>query len=329
MTVARIDMHSHFYGGGLVDLLRARTSWPCLRTRADGVEVMLAMNGEFPFTPAYHDHRVGLAQMAETAITQRVLTFPGALGVDLLPAAEVARAISDFNDHLAYLGRETGGALGGLAGLPLADPELAIAELRRIRRELKLPGVILPSNYFNSVAEAEILRPLLRAADEEGCLVMLHPGLKVGEEPPRLPPDSPQYRISAVALHAQISQTVLTIVLTDVLEAFRGIRFQIVNLGGTIPFIVERMESIARHRNADRPFPTDRLRRIWYDCASLGPRALEAAVSVYGADRIMMGSDYPIFRDDPWETVIRPASLSLEEREMIASGTASALLAGR
>jgi predicted TIM-barrel fold metal-dependent hydrolase len=329
MTATRIDMHAHFYGGGLAEMLRTRRSWPCLRTRADGVEVMLAMHGEFAFTPAYHDHRVGLAQMAATGITQRILTFPGALGADLLPAAEVATTISAFNDHLAALRHEMRGTLTGLAGLPLADLGRAAAELRRIRRELRLPGIILPSNYFNSATEADLLRPILHAANEEGCLVMLHPGLKVGEKPPQLPPDFPQYRTSAVALQAQISQTVLTMVLTDVLDAFPCIRFQIVNLGGTIPFVVERIESIARHRNADRPFPTDRLRRIWYDCASLGPLALEAAVRVYGADRIVLGSDYPIFQDDPWETAVQPARISAEERDMIGEGTAAAILAER
>ncbi len=318
----RIDMHSHFYGGGLVETLKSRTKRPYLRTRDDGVTVMVAMNGEFPFTEAYYDYRVGLAGMQAVGLTHRMLTFPGALGVDLLPAAEIATAISDYNDYLAELGALTEGALIGLAGVPLDDIDLACTEVRHIRRDLNLPGIILPSNYFNSFEEAETLRPLLEAANEFGCHIMLHPGLKVGQEPPPLPVDSVQYRLSAVDLQSSASQVALTVILSDMLEVYPNISFQIVNLGGTLPFIFERIESIARHRNPDAPFPTERLRRLWFDCASLGPRALEAAVKVLGSDRIMLGSDYPIFKDDPYTHAVVPADLSATDKAQVTWKTA-------
>lgn len=321
----RIDMHSHYYGGGLVDTLRARNDRPYLRDREDGTTVMVAMNGEFPFTSQYHDHRVGLAEMNAAGLTHRLLTFPGALGVDLLPADEIATAISEYNDHLAQLTDETDGALIGLGGVPLADIDLACVEVRRIRRDLGMPGIILPSNYFNSLQEIDELRPLLVAANEYGCHIMLHPGLKVGQEPPPRPADHMQYRLSAIDLQSSAAQAALTVILSDMLESYPNITFQIVNLGGTLPFIFERMESIARHRNPDDPFPTKRLRRLWYDCASLGPRALEAAVKVLGADRIMLGSDFPIFKDDPYAHALAPADITDEQKAQIAWKTADDL----
>lgn len=322
----RIDMHSHYYGGGLVDVLLARQRRPFLRLRDDGVTVMVAMNGEFPFTEHYHNHRVGLGEMKATALTHRLLTFPGALGVDLLPASEIAQPIANYNNHLAQLTEETAGALIGLAGLPLADMELACGEVRRIRRDLGLPGVILPSNYFNTLTDMEEMRPLLAAANENGCHIMLHPGLKVAEEPPPRPTDNTQYRLSAVELQSSAAQVALTVILSDMLEIYPNVTFQIVNLGGTLPFIFERLESIARHRNPDEPFPTNRLRRLWYDCASLGPRALEAAVRVLGADRIMLGSDYPIFKDDPYAHAVVPAEISDEDKAQVTWKTAHDLL---
>lgn len=325
MTI-RIDMHAHFYGGGLADTLRARSARPFVRRRANGTEAMVAMNGEFPFEPDHFDIEAGLAQMDAQGLTHRLLTFPGALGVDVLPVEEVNSAIAAFNTHLADLGATTSGRIFGLGGLPLADIPLAAREVRRIRRELRLPGIILPSNYFNSITEARELAPILAAANETGCHIMIHPGLKVGEEPPPPPADFPQYRTSAVALQSQIAQNVLTLILSNIEETWPRISFQIVNLGGTIPFIFERMEAIARHRNADEPFPSRRLRNLWYDCASLGPRALEAAAALYGADRIFLGSDYPIFHDDPFARAVEPASLDDKEKEMIAGGNAMALI---
>ena len=323
---SRIDMHSHFYGGGLVETLRERTSRPYLRTRKDGVTVMVAMNGEFPFTDAYHDHTVGLTEMRAQGLTHRMLTFPGALGIDVLPADEIADTIYAFNNFLEKLGRKTDGALIGLGGVPLADISLACIEVLRIRRDLKLPGIILPSNYFTSLAEAAVMRPLLEAANIYGCHIMLHPGLKVGQEPPAQPDDFMQYRTSAIDLQSQASQVALTVILSDMLEQYPRISFQVVNLGGTLPFIFERLESIARHRNPEEPFPTKRLRRIWYDCASLGPRALEAAVKVLGADRIMLGSDFPIFKDDPYTLALEPSDLSVADKNQIAWKTAEDLM---
>lgn len=325
MTDLHIDMHSHYYGGGLPKMLRARRDYPRLRSLPDGSDSMLAMNGEFPFSAAYHDPAVGLAQMDAAGITHRMITFPGALGVDLLPA-EVAPAISAFNAHLAQLGADTHGRLIGLAGLPLADTALALRELASIRA-LGLPGIILPGNYFLTEQAAAPLRPILAEASRLGALVMIHPGLLVGQAPPVLPQDHPQYRTSALDLQNQIAQTALTVILSDMLEIYPGIRFQIVNLGGTLPFILERLESIARHRNPTAPFPTDRLRALWYDCASLGPRALETAVDVLGADRLMLGSDYPIFKENPVD-VVATSRLTAQQKKQVLGHTAARLLAG-
>lgn len=322
----RVDMHAHFYGGGLAGMLHARSARPYLRRRNDGTDAMVAMNGEYPFKPDYHDISVGLAQMAEQGLTHRMLTFPGALCLDVLPADEVASAITAFNTRLADLRQTTNGRIFGLGGLPLADIELAVKEVRHIRRDLNLPGVILPSNYFNSLSEARELAPVLAAANETGCHVMLHPGLKVGEEPPPPPADFMQYRTSAITLQSQISQSALTIILSGIQETWPQLSFQIVNLGGTLPFIFERMEAIARHRNPDDPFPAARLRNLWYDCASLGPHALEAAVSLYGADRIFLGSDYPIFTDNPYERALLPAGIDDADKEKIAGLNALELI---
>ncbi|MFN4131403.1 MAG: amidohydrolase family protein, partial [Paracoccaceae bacterium] len=256
-----IDMHAHFYGGGLVEHLQARHERPCLRQGPNGTE-MLAMNGAFPFEAAHWDPPTVLAQMDATGIARRMLTFPGALCLDALPVAEIGAAIRNFNDHMAALGQDTRGRLIGLAGLPLADMDLAATELRRVRWDLRLPGAILPSDYFGTIADARRLIPVLQAADETGALLMLHPGPMAGQSPAPLAREFPQFRTSAVELQSQTSQVVLTLILSDLLDTFPNVRFQVINLGGTIPFIVERMESIARHRTPDRPFPTDRLRRM-------------------------------------------------------------------
>jgi predicted TIM-barrel fold metal-dependent hydrolase len=321
-----VDMHSHYYGG-LVDDLRRRTSRPFVSSDAQGRGVLNAMTASTVMSAGYTELPARLAFLDEAGIATQLMTFPGALGLDVMPVAEVGQAIGDFNDHLAAICKASAGRFIGLAGLPLADAELAAMELRRVRTELGLPGAILPGNYFLSIAQAERLRPVFAAANDSGALLLVHPGLMPGEDPPAPYEDTSVYRASALNLQASLSQMGITLLFGSLLDDYPNVSVQLVNLGGTLPFIIERLEAIALSRPPYEPFPREKLRRLYYDCASLGPRALETAVKVIGADRIMLGTDYPIFTPAKVLDTIAQADISPAEREMVRSGTARALLA--
>ena len=164
-----IDMHAHYYGG-LVDDLMRREARPFVSRNERGRLVLNAMTASTEMSDGYTDLSARLAWMDEKRIATQLLTFPGALGVDVMPAAEVAVPIRSFNDHLAGICYGSGGRFAGLAGLPLADMALAADEMRRIRRELKLPGVILPGNCFLSVEAVRQLTPVFESAEESGAV---------------------------------------------------------------------------------------------------------------------------------------------------------------
>jgi predicted TIM-barrel fold metal-dependent hydrolase len=153
---------------------------------------------------------------------------------------------------------------------------------------------------------------------------MVHPGLMPGEAPPPAYADTSILRASALNLQASIAQMGLTLVMSPLLERYPGVTVQLVNLGGTLPFILERIAAVARSR--ETPFPAERLRRMVYDTASLGPRAIETAARVLGADCLMLGTDYPIFRPAAPLDTIDETSLDELQRTMIRQGTAAALL---
>ena len=320
-----IDMHSHFYGG-LVDGLAKRSARPTITTDQAGRNVLNAMTASTVMSSGYTDLSARLAYMDAARINTQLLTFPGALGVDVMPIAESLAIVSDYNDNLAAICRGSGGRFVGLAGLPLADIAQARTEMRRVRHSLGLLGAILPGNYFLSVETANLLRPVMAAANEVGALLMVHPGLMPGEEPPVPYPDHSILRASALNLQASLSHMALTVVVSGFLDAYPNVTFQVVNLGGTLPFILERMHAVA----ATRPLPVavkvEHLRRLVYDCASLGPRALELAVTVLGADRIMLGTDYPIFASDAVREAVEAAALSDSDKESVLSATARIII---
>jgi len=321
-----IDMHSHYYGG-LVDDLIDRPERPYVTRADDGALTLHAMTASTLISPGYVDLDARLGFMDANGIASQLMTFPGALGVDVIPGQTVRDAIVRFNTRLAAICRDSGGRFHGLAGLPLADIGAATLEMRRIRRDLRLAGAILPGNYFLSVENVGRLLPIFEAANEERALLMIHPGLMTGESAPSAYADNNVQRSSALALQASLSQMGLTVVAERLAERFPDIVFQLVNLGGTLPFVIERMEAVALSREPFTPFPRGALRGMVYDCASLGPRALQLAVQVFGADRIVIGTDYPIFRPDVVRETVAAAELTEANRDRILHGTAAEIFA--
>jgi aminocarboxymuconate-semialdehyde decarboxylase len=320
------DMHSHYYGGLVEDLLK-RHERPNVSRTVSGRLVLNAMTASTEMSDGYTDLTARLSYMDSNRITTQLLTFPGALGVDVMPIGEVGSAIRAYNAHLAEICHGSLGRFIGLAGLPLADMSEACRELTRVRRELGLMGAILPGNYFLSLDAVKALEPLFQAANACGALLMIHPGLMPEESPPAQFTDTSVYRVSVLNLQASLSQMAMTVLVGKLCEAYPNVSFQLVNLGGTLPFVLERLEAVALSRPPHVAFPKESLRGMVYDCASLGPRALELAVKVFGADRIMLGTDYPIFTPDQVHNTIDAAELSDHDKALILHGTAERIIA--
>ena len=103
--------------------------------------------------------------------------------------------------------------------------------------------------------------------------------------------DAWQRRI-VLETQSRLSECVVTLASPDLRDAYPAVTVQVANLGGTIPFLLERMESVAEHRAKEL---RGRLRRCYVDTASFGPRAVELALKAFGADRVVFGTDCPIF----------------------------------
>jgi predicted TIM-barrel fold metal-dependent hydrolase len=212
----------------------------------------------------------------------------------------------------------------------LADFAASAVELERAVNTLGLLGAIIPSNYFLSLAGIDAFTPVLEAANAVGAHLMLHPGQRHDESlAPRPWPDLAMHRASTIDLHAGITHALVSLIHSDVRRRFPRISWQVVNLGGSFPIEVERMDHIVATRDPSAPRPSSLLGGIVFDCASLGPRALELAVAVFGAGQVMFGTDYPIFSSDVSARALATARLTDAERAQVASDTAMSLFAGR
>ena len=130
-------------------------------------------------------------------------------------------------------------------------------------------------------------------------------------------------------MQASLSSAMVTLCLTDFLAPYPDATIYIHNLGGNIPYEVERMDHRCLLDTPKEELPSSRFRRakVYVDCNSFGPRAIEAAVTLYGAERIVCGTDGTEFGVNWTRKALEEAQIGEDAREMILSGNASAMLA--
>ena len=166
-------------------------------------------------------------------------------------------------------------------------------------------------------------------------MFLVHYG-KIADDPdaPKIDKsDNPHSRIGTLDMQARISQNMITFCMTDFLKDYPNVTVLSHNLGGNIPFEIERLD----HRSMlDRPqdeLPSKRIReaKVLVDCNSLGARSIEMAMEIYGADRIVYGSDGTGFGMNWTNKAIAEARIGDEAKQAILYGNAERALgkAGR
>ena len=327
-----IDMHAHFLPPALADALRTREFLPRIEAGPDGKEVFHRPFGTTPFDPSYVDIEPRIRQLRKLGITTQLLSLPGLIGIDSLPLADSLPMVRIFNNSLSALCQRLPNLFVGLAGLPMVDIDKACVELRRGVEELGLIGAILPINCFVNRAEAEKLAPLFQIGQELKLHFFLHPGRRPDEVIPELriakTVASWAGSVPTRSLNVQtdIARAAVTLLYSKFLDDYPDVTLHMANLGGTYPMVVERIDHLSRVRSPGKPPVTQQAREIYVDCGSLGPRAVEMAVDVFGADHVILGSDTPTFVTEWSLAAIRDAKISEHERTQILETNALRLL---
>ncbi|MGZ3408834.1 MAG: amidohydrolase family protein [Xanthobacteraceae bacterium] len=324
-----IDMHSHWFPEKLADAFRQRKTKPMIHTKADGIEYMESMFSA-PLRTEQLDKR--LAEMGRTNVERGVISLTTVFGVEGLPAEEAIPLCKINNDGLSEICVKHPDRFSFLATLPVGDIDAAIAEFERA---MKLPGAVgclLPGDGFLSLKRAERFKPLLEVVDRYAAMALVHYGKTANDaEPIKVDSsDNGHGRVGTLDMQARLSQNMITFCMTDFMKAFPHMTMLSHNLGGNIPFEIERMD----HRTMiDLPpgteLPSKAFRRapVLVDCNSLGSRSIELAAEVYGAEKIVFGSDGTGFGMEWTQKAINDARISESDREAIRHVNAARAIA--
>ena len=328
-----IDMHAHWRPAEIADALRARTREPRILRNPDGVEVLKSPRmGEAPLAEAFDDVDFHLGRMDRQGVEVSVLSLLGSFcWVEAQPLDVAGPMCRTINDGLSAICQKHPGRFAAYAALPLTDIAAAAAELDRA---LGLPGMIgaqIPGNAFLTRDDAEAMRPLLEVANRHRAVLFIHHGPRPGDAFPKVAgdTDNARRRNGTLDMQASLSSVMVTLSLTDFLADYPDAMVHVHNLGGNIPYEVERMDHRCLLDTPEEELPSSRFRKakVYVDCNSFGPRAIEAAVSLYGADRIVCGTDGTEFGCDWTRKALAEAQIGEEAREQILHRNAAAMLA--
>ena len=328
-----IDMHTHWKPAEVADALRARTREPRIVRNGDGVEVLKSGRmGEEVLAKAFDDVDFHLGRMDRQGVEVSVLSLLGSFcWIEAQPLEVSGPLCRRVNDRLSAICEEHPGRFAAFAALPLTDLSAAGAEMERA---LGLPGMIgaqLPGNFFLTRDDAEDMRPLLEVANRHHAVLFIHHGPRPGDAFPKVAgdTDNARRRNGTLDMQASLSSVMVTLCLTDFLASYPNVTIQVHNLGGNIPYEVERMDHRCLLDTPEEELPSSRFRRarVFVDCNSFGPRAIEAAVSLYGADRIVCGTDGSAFGVDWTRKALADAQIGEDAREQILHRNAAAMLA--
>jgi len=304
-TAAVIDWHAHWIPSKLLEALHARN----IAVHRFGQATDIAQR---------------LAMLDAAGVDGQLLSLPGLFGIDSLPAEQSGDLVHIFNALTQELVARNPRRFQGLASVPLADQDAACRELEWAMANGML-GAILPNDAFLSLPATSAWSPLMECANDLGAHLFIHPGPLPAEkrwtydEPEGI--DNKTLRQTGLNTQARISPSVMTLLHTDYLAAFPNVTIQIANLGGTYPFVLDRLDTI-RVRDGDFDRSGVDMTRIFFDTASFSRRSIELAAEVFSPRQIIYGTDCPVFDLEIPLKGVRDLSLGESAIRHILSGNA-------
>jgi aminocarboxymuconate-semialdehyde decarboxylase len=215
--------------------------------------------------------------------------------------------------------------LAGLGTVPLQHPDLAVTELTRAVEEFGLLGVQVGTSAGGRELADDMLDGFWARAAELEAVVFVHPwGCSLGERLDRY------YLSNTVGNPVETTVALSHIAFSGLLDRHPGLRIVAAHGGGYLPTYLGRSDHAWQVRPEARRCahaPSAYLRRMWFDSLVYTPQALRHLVEAVGADRVVLGSDYPFDMGVP-DPVDRLAAAGLPEadEQAIRSGNALALL---
>jgi len=322
-----VDAHAHFLPGSYP--AGSPDCFPRMEP-IDGSDSRLLVFDKMRFTAKsvfFEGERRIEAQEASGTSAEVISPMPPLLRYDL-PEADGLALARHTNDFAAELASHDPARLIALGMVPLQDPDAAATELAAIK-ERGLAGVEIASNILGRSIGDERFLPFFQEAERLDLAVFVH----------AMP--SPTERMPASAMGTFVvgvegMYSAASLILGGTAAACPNLRVSFSHAAGGFAMALPRANYFwggswnEEPRNLERavmpddgPSPIEYARRFYYDSMVFDHRAIRYLVDLLGADRLLIGSDFPaMLREDPIARTLREMGLEEEQWRQIAAENA-------
>lgn len=240
--------------------------------------------------------------------------------------AELAREV---NDGLAKIAADTPDRFVAMGSVPLQDSQLAIRELEYCVKKLGMRGIEICTsvNGKNLTDPSLKLDKFFAKAEELGVVIFMHP---LGwTQADRL---THHYFNNVIGNPLDSTVAVSHLIFDGVLARYPKLKFIVAHGGAFIAHYWARMDHAWRARPDCRTVikrpPSSYLEKFYFDTITFDPEMLKRLIDRFGADHVVLGTDYPydMGEEDPLGLIAQVKKLPKADRLLIEGGNAARLL---
>ena len=240
--------------------------------------------------------------------------------------AELSRLV---NDRLAEIVATWPERFVALGTVPLQNVDLAVAELERCVKRLGLRGVeINPSvNGMDLTDKRLMLEKFFARAQELDIVIFMHPiGFTQGE---RL---LDHYFNNVIGNPLETTVAASHLIFDGVMERYPKLKIVLPHAGGYLAHYWARMDHAWKARpdchSVIKKKPSSYLEKFYFDTITFDRTMLRQLVQRYGAEQVLLGTDYPydMGMEHPVDFIDGVTGLSKKEKQQIQGANAARVL---
>jgi aminocarboxymuconate-semialdehyde decarboxylase len=324
-----IDIHNHFFPRTWPDLAAryGTPNWPWIKHTEPGkAEIMVGDRFFRQIYSACWDPEVRLNEMDRDGVEMQVLSATPVLFAYDRPVEHALDCARLFNDAALELCTQGKGRLKSLCQVPLQDIDASCQELSRCMRAGHL-GVQIGNHVEEKNLDDPGIVTFLHHCADQGAAVLVHPWDMLA------PQRMPKYMMPwTVGMPAETQLGIVAMILGGAFDKLpESLRICFAHGGGSFAFLLGRLENAWQHHPVAHGVcelsPSRYVNRFYVDSAVFDERALQFLVGTMGAERVMLGSDYPFpLGEHRVGTLIRSSALTAAAKALLLGGNAADFL---
>ena len=318
-----VDIHSHIYPDAWISLLRNRTAPPCIDTKLNVLVNRPGVTGK-PLLPNLHDISTKIDFMDQHDIDISVLSL-GNPWLDFLTTdserAEAGPVAAMINKEMEDMCCSYEGRLYFFAVLPLtASLDVVLDRIKGLSSHPHCRGAVMGYAGFGPGIDDSEFIPVLRELAGANLPIFFHPNYGLPGDV--FGPCCGQHgQVLPVSLGFTTETTIAftRMYLAGIFDMIPDLNIILPHAGGTLPSVIGRIEAcIANDKAWQQRLSSSSMRQalrdvlrhnVYLDGITFDKSALRAAADAVGVERVMFGTDHPLFpslrKDGKYDAMVR------------------------